>query len=263
MTTFARPGSDLDHLLSDLRDIIRLGNEEMPRGQQKDLGPSEIGDPCARKLAFKIMDAPACNTHRDPLAALMGTAFHSWFAWAVDRANTRLGRIRWVSEQRVTPRPGGGSAGTCDLFDLDTLTVIDLKCPGPTRFSHYVKHGPSLTYRRQVHIYGYGYWRTFGLMPARVAIYWVGRASTLERSQLWWEPFDPAIAEDTFTRYDNLALTLDGLDIERHPERFALIPAEPSDDCGFCDWWSPKPGSPYQCPGHTGGAPPEKPRSTP
>ena len=236
-------------LLADLQEIIQLGSEEMPRSQQIDLGPSEIGEPCLRKLAYKMMGEPPVLDHTDPLAALFGTGFHYLFSGFVERANARLGRVRWVTEQKVKPRPGGGSAGTMDLFDLDTLTVIDLKCPGSTKFAEYTRHGPPLVYKRQVHIYGLGFWRTFGVMPRRVAIFWVGRASSLAKSKLWIEPFDPTIADSTFERYDNLALALDGLEVEKYPERYALIPIEPSDACRYCEYFSPDPRSPIQCKG--------------
>lgn len=241
-----------EDLLADLKEMVYLGAKELPRSQQADLGPSEVGVPCNRQLAYHMMDAPECRTYDDPLAALFGTGMHHLMDGFAHAANRRLGRIRWIPEQKVQCRPGGLS-GTADLFDLDTLTVIDHKCPRATRFKKYtsVKHGPPLMYRRQVQIYGTGYERTFGIRPKRVGIFWLPQAGALEDARIWVNPYDPSIAEDTFARYDNLALVLHDLDIEHHPQRFELIPASPGPDCGFCDYHSANPAGPFQCLGNS------------
>lgn len=114
-----------DEIAKALRDMIRHGSRVMPRSQQKALGPSEVGHPCPRKLAYGLMDEPGEPGFSDPLPSLIGTAFHSWLEWAAPQHNELLGRERWLPETKVTVREG--LSGTCDLFDTDTGTVIDHK----------------------------------------------------------------------------------------------------------------------------------------
>lgn len=234
-------------LEDDLKAMIRDGSDDMPRNQQVALGPSEVGTPCLRQLAYGLLHEEECNPDWDPLAALRGTAFHEWMKWAADRANERLGRVRWLAEKKVGP-PGPGRRGTCDLYDLDTHSVIDHKCPGPTRFKHYTTHGPSLQYETQTLIYGYG-WEELGLPVEHVGIYWINLVSTVDKTKLWWRPYDRALAEKAFARVDSTIAMCDELRVDEHPERYELIPTTPTDDCRFCNWWTPNPQGPYQCGG--------------
>lgn len=244
MGIFLDENSDHDMLLKDLKDVIRKGSKDMPRSKQKLLGPSEIGNPCPRALAFKTMGVPGCNFESDPLAALFGTAFHTWFEWALNRANERLGRVRWISEKRVGTRV----PGTCDLYDIDTKTVVDLKCPGPTRFARYLKKGPSQEYKIQRQIYGFGY-EELGIPVEYVGNFFVPRAGQLSKAQLFMEPYDRNIAIDAMDRYDSIIGLCSDLDLENHPENYNLIPVVPSDDCSFCDYWTPNPQGPLECSG--------------
>ncbi len=236
-----------DDLLHDLQKVIQQGSDNAARSLQRALGPSEVGHQCARHLAFAMMGEPKCNVGSDPLAALMGTAFHAWFSDAITLANQLLGRDRWITERKVEVRPG--LPGTCDLYDRDTDTVVDLKCPGPTRYAKYKKEGPSRVYRRQVHLYGKGYERSFGITPKNVGIFFVPRAGRLSNAFLWTEPYQPELVEDTFLRLDSITELCAGLDVEHHPERYAMIPSTPSEDCDLCAWWNPTPSGPCQCPG--------------
>lgn len=235
-------------LLADLKEMIFLGAQEMPRNQQKHLGPSEIDD-CDRRLVLGMLEIPHCNPDYDPLKSLFGTGMHGLMEGFAHAANKRLGRIRFVAERRVSARPVSSLSGTSDLLDLDTLTVVDYKCPAPTAFKKYIEKGPSSKYRRQLHIYGYGYWRTFGVKPKRVAIYWIPQGGTVSASKLWCEPFDASIAEAEFERMDNLALIAYDLDLEHHPERVTVIPATPDDGCMFCPYFSNNPQNGHQCGG--------------
>src|SRR5687767_7301303 len=78
-----------------------------PRSLQKRLGPSEVGDPCERRLTYKILDWPVAVTEQDPAASIIGTGFHTWMEEAFTRRQTQLpdGRPRYRIEERVTVRP--------------------------------------------------------------------------------------------------------------------------------------------------------------
>ena len=126
-----------DPLREDLVSMIRSRDAATPRHLQVELGPSDVSHPCMRRMAYGIMAAPGGNPSFDPLPAIIGTAVHSWLDTAAQHANEALGRERWLTETRVQVAPG--LAGSCDLFDLDTGTVIDWKVVGTPRLQKYRK----------------------------------------------------------------------------------------------------------------------------
>lgn len=241
-------GVDNVSLRDELLTAIRAYENDRPRSRQVHLGPSEIGDPCARKLAYKLGGEKQVNATTDKWAASVGTAVHAMLELAMKHANEKAGRTRWIVEQRVVAWGGQGGAGSVDLFDVDTGCVVDWKVPGPTRLAHYKKHGPSEVYRNQVHVYGEGYAR-LGFDVKHVAIMFLPRVGVLNGAHLWREPFDPAVAEDVFTRRDEVAALMQALDVANQPERYALIPPNPGPDCSFCPFHSANPRSAVQCAG--------------
>lgn len=266
-------------LLADLKAVLRQHYFETPRNMQKALGPSEVGHPCARRIAGGLLELDRVNPESDPLPSWVGTAGHSRFEIAVELDNekiidrraadeaengehatarcTILGELtndgdpmaigRWLSERRVTVRPG--LAGTADLYDTWTNTVIDLKFPGVTKIRHYRKHGPSPEYRAQGHLYGRGY-RNEGFDVKRVAIWFIPRGGFLSDSYLWSEPYSDALVDDVLVKLDNIAVLLDEFQIEQHPERLAIIPKQPS-NCEYCPFFMAGIGrpAPHACKG--------------
>lgn len=234
-----------DPLLDDLKQLIIDGSNSQDRSQQRDLGPSEVGHPCMRKLALGLMHAPKVNSYDDPLPSVVGTGAHAQLEEFARRANTALGRTRWLPETRVKIREG--LAGTCDLVDLDTATVIDWKFPGTTKMHEYSTKGPSEVYRRQAHLYGRGM-RNIGIPIERVGICFMPRGGQMKNAHLWTEPYSDDIVDETLTRIDTAILLLVDLDIDNHPERWSMIPATP-DGCWVCPFFQRTPTSPTQCPG--------------
>jgi hypothetical protein len=258
------PPTPQDDLLDALKNIVRQSSANHPRSLQTALGPSEIGHPCARALAAKMLDLPRINPEYDCLPSWLGVAGHSKFeeaaaqdnqriisARAADEADNGLHAVepctfvddqtavgRWLTERRVQIRTG--LSGTCDLFDTWTNTVVDLKFPGSTRFDHYRIHGPSPEYRTQVHCYGRGY-RNAGYDVQTVGIWFLPRGGQLASSFLWTEPYDDTIVEQALTRIDNVVVALDTLEVEQNPQRIALIPTTAGDHCTYCPLWAPYP----------------------
>src|SRR3954462_8033450 len=122
----------MERLREEIVAMIIDRHRATPRHQQKSLGPSEIGHPCARKLASGILDMPAPNPQWDPLPSIIGTATHTWLETAADLANANLGRERWLTETKV--HPAAWLSGSCDLYDTDSGTVVDYKVPGANQF---------------------------------------------------------------------------------------------------------------------------------
>ena len=236
-----------EELLADLKRLIRHGYENIPRHLQRELGPSQIGHECPRHLALATV-APEEGVARydDPLPSLTGTALHAMFESFVPAYNKLIGHERFLAERRVSMREG--FSGSCDLYDTDTDTVIDWKNPSPARVAKYIKD-PGSIYKRQAHLYGLGYERE-GFPVKNVAVCLLPRGGQLRNARLWSEPYNRELALDTMKRYDQILVLADELDVEHHPERFAIFPAIPNDMCEYCPFFSPAPdGNPYRCAG--------------
>lgn len=233
-------------LLDDLKALIVDGAAEDDRSQQLDLGPSEVGHPCLRHLALKLLHEPEVNRFGDPLPSVVGTGAHSRMEEFANRANTRLGRTRWLPEFRVTV--WGNLAGTCDLVDLDTMTAIDWKFPDTSRMSQYSSKGPSEQYRRQAHLYGRGL-RNIGIDIQTVAIAFLPRGGQLKAAHLWSEPYSDQVVDETIIRLTTVMALAHDLDLGLHPERYSQIPATPT-DCYICPFYARTPLTPTECGGH-------------
>lgn len=249
-------GLDDRDLYEDLKGLLTIAEETRPRSQQRALGPSEVGHRCMRKLAFGLVNARSTsdetrgpNKGSDPLPAISGTAMHTVVEEGARKANEKLGRTRWIPEAKVTVREG--LSGTCDLYDIDTGTVLDWKFPGSSRFTHYSKHGPSDIYRGQAHLYGRGY-KNLGVFPVHhVGIMFVSRSGSMRQTKLWREPYSDEVVDEILARLDTVEGLITATGAEVNPMGFLQIPVTPSDDCTFCPWFqfpgSGNPDNPRQC----------------
>lgn len=266
-------------LLSDLKGVFKRQWGQHARSKQKALGPSEIGVACPRRIAGALMDLPRINPEGDPLPAWLGTAGHAKFEDAVEFDNTSLidqwvkdseqrctvlravegGEPqyvgRWFSERRVTV--SGDLAGTCDLYDTWTDTVIDLKFPGATKFQAYRKANAAGTlgveapeYRTQAHSYGRGY-RNAGFDVKRVAIWFIPRGGQLSSSFVWAEPYSDAVVDEALARLRAITMAAADLQLDEHPERLQLVP-KVAGSCLFCPFYTPRAGheQPHACTGN-------------
>ncbi|SEG90865.1 hypothetical protein SAMN02982929_05328 [Saccharopolyspora kobensis] len=248
LATFSTATARGEHPAADtLRQVIRGHDQLAPRSLQSSLGPSEIGEPCPRRLAYRLMGEQRVNTGSDPWPAIVGTAVHAWLAEAFLAANTWLGRIRYLVETRVTIREG--LSGSCDLYDVDTARVIDHKVVGETAMREYKRNGPPQQYRAQAHLYGVGLAR-LGLPVSEVCLAFYPRGGMLAGLHVWAEPFDPAIAAEALARHDRVLEAACALDVDRHPDHYGHIPAATGHRCTWCPWFAP--GTPVgaTCPGH-------------
>lgn len=251
MTTFAAPRSAVDEqpvshpLAGVLAQHIREAAWNAPRSQQRSVGPSEIGDPCARRLAYRLEGAETVN-RTDPWPATVGTAVHAWLEDVFRGLNMPGQPPEWIVEQRVYPDDTIG--GSCDLFHVPTCTVIDWKVLGTTSHRKYRLHGPPDRYRVQAHLYGKG-WARLGFPVQHVALAMLSRPGWLTDLHVWSQPYDEAVADAGLDRLAQISSTTALLDLEQHPERFALVPGDP-DGCRFCPFHRPgPPADGTGCPG--------------
>jgi hypothetical protein len=239
---------------AELKGIVNRHAARMPRSLQQHLGPSELGHECDRQVVAKMAGAKATNHVADPWASWMGTQGHRGLADAFDWDNEHNGRLRWITEQRVTPDPGPGQhPGTADLYDAWARAVVDHKFQGDSTRAQLKSHGPPRHYLVQILLYALGY-LNLGLPVDRVAIVsWPRTKSTLDDMYVWahvpapedWQLVRDVLAQTAF-RQELASLVRDG--------RFKLmdVPAKPDDrECFFCGLYRPQAAydGRYGCPG--------------
>ncbi len=210
-----------------------------PRSQQRQIGPSEVGVECDRRIAYKLLDVPE-RPQSPAWLPTIGTAVHAWLEEQFDQAATSQhiatggGEEEWLTERRVTTGfiPGIGFLdGSCDLFHRPTGTVIDHKIIGPTPLKTYKAKGPSQQYRIQAHLYGQGY-ANAGHEVRRVMIAFLPRNGQLGDAYLWSEPWDPQIAADAIARLTHIAAAV----AAAGPRVLAALPTADA-HCLHCPWF--------------------------
>lgn len=222
-----------------------------PRSLQTAVGPSELGTPCTRRLAYKILDAvwplDKPNTDTDPWAATIGTSVHAWMAAVYAARNAELGEERYLVEHRV--QLPYGVAGSCDLYDRETGRPVDWKVTSPQNLAKYRKNGPGDQYRTQIHLYALGM-QLQGEQPRDVAIVFLPRGGRIDGLWVWAEPYQPQIAVDALKRYEATREALVYLDPEDHPDRWSMFPTADA-YCTYCPMYLPQSTDLARgCPGH-------------
>lgn len=222
-------------LKRELIDMIKWADRNSPRSLQTAIGPSEVGDPCDRRVGYKIAEVPEVNETYDPWAAIVGTAIHSWMDDAIKAWMKAHNSTAYKTETPVVLDEF--VKGRSDLFRIDG-TVIDHKGAGPSVMRKVQKVGPPPGYVVQVQCYGYGY-EQLGYTVKKVALAFYPRAGWLRDMYVWTADYDRDVAVRALARLSRIASEIVNLDIlkEGHGHRWEQIHAEPSDSCGFCPWY--------------------------
>lgn len=242
-------------LENDIRAIVSAKENKHSRSVQMAIGPSEIGDSCDRRLAYKAAKIPAPKRKpRSNWLATLGTQAHKFLSEAFDQNNEDLGHERWITEQKVQITPS--IWGTVDLYDIDTATVIDHKVLGNASY-HEIKMGRlPKKYRVQLHMYGMGY-EDAGAPVVNVALALYSRTDDLDGTWskkplfLYHEPYDRDIARKALLRYKEIMDLTDTLQVKTYPEKMAQIPTAEDAECRFCPFYKPGhgPADGEGCPG--------------
>lgn len=237
-----------DSMARDLDDVVLWAYGGLARNRQQMVGPSELGDSCDRKLAYRLVGAPTVNTRTDPWPAIVGTSVHSWLETAFSGLQVEVNRTRWLTETEVVV--DDLVLGHCDLYDLETGCVWDFKTVNSQRLSKFRQEGPPESYRTQVHLYGMGMVRA-GYPVRRVGLIMLPRAGWLSGKWLWSQPYDESIALAALSRMYHLAEQLVRLNADQDLGRVMEVPPTPSQLCSFCRFYTPDPGpsNGYGCPG--------------
>lgn len=206
-----RRGGDTTETRDDVISVVRTAIEAHPRSQQVEIGPSEIGHPCQRWLAYRLANVPATGNELPPWRQAVGTAVHDAFTLWMVEANEPLEDARWWPDLTVEVGelyPGRVITGHTDLYDRMTATVVDLKVPGPSAMKTYKRGDESPQYRIQTHLYGRGVTR-MGLHVDHVATLRLPAAGELHDAIWKCEPYDAQLANDALIRAGAVATLVD------------------------------------------------------
>lgn len=233
---------------AELLDVIKGQAENAPRSLQRELGPSEVGDPCERKLGYKAHGIEPATSRKGSggtmWRATVGTAIHSWLENA-------FGNHRdYTTERKLVAGAwyDGGAAhvlqGSCDLYHLPSNTVLDWKTTSQSKMKDYARGKIPEIYQIQIHLYGLGY-KNAGHDVKRVGLVFLPRDDdlNLSTSVLHVEDFDPSIAEAALRRLEEIATRSKDGDFE------SLATA--SSYCSRCPWFVSGAKKPNEgrCPG--------------
>jgi hypothetical protein len=94
MTTQDTPPFDVTRtLVAQVKEYATFS----PRSQQTMIGASEIGTPCSRRLAYKLLNVEAVNTDTDSWPAIVGTSVHYYLERAFKKHPDYLTEVKVVS----------------------------------------------------------------------------------------------------------------------------------------------------------------------
>ena len=208
-----------------VRDLLVTVSDTTPRSLQASLGPSEIGQRCDRRIAYRLAAAPIVNLS-DPTKALVGIGTHGALADGL----RRLDPTRYLVEHRVTYR---GITGSADLYDRYKHRLIDWKTTSPRRIVRYRTDGVPANYSTQLAIYAQGLIAE-GLPVESTALVFIPRDGKLEDIYAWSAAPDQAVADEAIDRY----LALDArVAAGAHPADFQPWP---SALCPYCPNFAPE-----------------------
>lgn len=207
------------------------------RSAQKTLGPSEVGSPCDRQIAMKLLGITPTNP-QEGWAPFVGTAVHVELAKMFDWANGS-GSGRYVTEMKVSFGNPLVPRGTLDLLDRVLFMVDDHKLMGRWSLDQLIQKGPSETYRKQIQVYGLGA-ELAGEKVKEVAIIgWPRQESSLDKLYVHVEKYDRKIAQAALDRVARIAEQVQEI---RRPDGLGSTPSvmsaaqvfEAGDDCKWC-----------------------------
>lgn len=249
---FARANdpSGMSPLEIDIRDelteIVNWWARNIPRNRQVTVGPSDVGTPCDRELAYRLAGLGTVM-YSDPLPSIVGTATHSWMAEAVQKFEEAHGFKRYGVEMKVAPDVI--LRGSTDLYHYERRLVLDWKFPGPDAFRDMKKAGFSQRYRTQLNLYGKGHIAA-GRPVDKVGIVAMSRSGALRDMRVWIEDYDEEVANRAIRRMYNLGNLVDREGILDDPSRWSMITPTPSRLCGYCRMYrAGGPADETGCPG--------------
>jgi len=229
--TFGTPSSpDAEWLKSQITAVVGLADATADRSLQRNLGPSDLSNPCDRYVGYKLAGMPDIN-EPDPWPAIVGTGIHMW----LEKAIGRVGPQDWITEMELPITDM--ITGHGDLLLPKEGWVVDHKSAGKDRMKEVTQDGPPAKYVTQVNIYGLGY-ELQGYTINKVALVFYPRAGRLKDIHCWVGDYDRGAAFAAIDRVPAISRQLLDLDVNNQPHRWEQVAATPSHDCGYCPFYN-------------------------
>lgn len=222
--------------LAEMREALMRFENSRPRSVQRTLGPSELGTPCDRQIALKLAGVQR-HPRGLPWAPMCGTAVHELMEKVLRAENERLGRDRWIIEEKV--QLDDELSGHGDAYDTDWGMVVDWKYTGTTARRRAARRSvPNselvpVEYRTQAHLYGLGH-RNAGRDVRFVRLVLLARSHDYSESVEWTEAYDEKIAVDAMMRFYAIRDAVVNSNAASYPESLIAVPAEPGEACKWC-----------------------------
>lgn len=195
-------------VIEELYQILEAGIAAHPRSAQTQIGPSDIGTDCPRRLMLQMAGHPKNRAEHpsDQWLSALGVAFHKQAAEWVIEQNARVRWVRYLVEWRVNSAEINGYGdldGSVDVYDRLTGSVIDWKLIGKSSITAY-RRQMRPGYKIQVNTYGLG-WKRRGLPVHRVIVMGLPRGErNLRRGLAWAEDYDEQVALDALARAERV-----------------------------------------------------------
>lgn len=223
-------------LRGDIIAAVKDFDSRSERKMQVEVGASEVGYDCLRRIGYRIADIATTNNETDPWPAIVGTAVHSWLEKAFTYANRRYHEDRWLTE--VVVHPSDAIKGHTDLYDAANFVTIDHKTAGTDKMREIRKGNIPPSYIEQVQLYALGHVRA-GRRVDRVALVFYPRSGWLHSIAVWSAPFDEAAALAVLDKVNRVAAGVIRLGVQEDPQKWKDVPATPTKDCTWCPWYQP------------------------
>jgi hypothetical protein len=233
--------TDPNLVAMEIFSIIQQSVLNQPRSAQKMIGPSEMGQPCTRRIGYKLAGVEPQNNSQGSVAwkPAVGTMMHAALGDMMARheldtfPNSGLSP-RWHVEEQVTIGDVAGETitGNCDLFDAHNGVVVDFKTTSSRTMSKFVTEGPGLQYETQCHLYGLG-WENAGHDVKHVMLIWLVRDGSFTERHVWTAPYDRAAALDALERIRIIKTSLD----THGPETILPHLEAVASYCNNCPWY--------------------------
>jgi hypothetical protein len=230
--TFAPLNTPSKELANELTNIITEASRFSPRSQQVYIGPSEVGQECVRRLAYKLLDWEKANeSGGGSWAANVGTAIHSFLEEIFSKHPEK-----YEVEQKVQIR--ANLSGTVDLFDKEKGYVLDWKTTSPAGVKAKRSEGATPQQVTQVQLYGYGKAQQ-GVQVNKVGLIFLPTGGQITDMHIELYDYDENAALSALARLDSVYELLSTIDVEENPQMWPLIPATPSRMCMYCPYYRP------------------------
>lgn len=221
-----------DELKRELCQVITDAGTFSPRSRQVSIGPSELGEECTRKLAYKLLDWEKVNQSASgSWAAQVGTALHSHLEAIFSQQPEK-----YATETRVKIR--GNLSGTVDLFHTERKMVLDWKTKSPTGIKDKRSQGATAKEIIQVMTYAYGKVKE-GVEVEYVGLVFLPTGGQITDMYIELHKYDEQIVLDALERIDNVYTLLSTIDVEANPAMWEHIPIVPSRLCMYCPYYQP------------------------